>query len=138
MDLGADRRPEGHSRQQSAQDRPATGAASHTRSLRSSEVGPISGCSGSDRTSGWGDQSLVNFSLAGTSIWRYVGLNFVLFLGAIQSIPANLYEAAEIDGASRWQQFRYIILPGIRPILSLSAFEITFIMTGGATAVGPS
>jgi multiple sugar transport system permease protein len=89
-----------------------------------------------------GNQDLVNYSLAGTSVWRYLGLNFVLFLGAIQSIPGALYEAAEIDGASRWQQFRHIILPGIRPILSLSvilavsgslaAFEIPFIMTGGA------
>ena len=89
-----------------------------------------------------GNQDLVNYSLAGTSIWRYLGLNFVLFLGAIQSIPGHLYEAAEIDGASRWQQFRHLILPGIRPILSLSvilavsgslaAFEIPFIMTGGA------
>ena len=70
------------------------------------------------------------------------GLNFVLFLGAIQSIPAQLYEAAELDGANRWQQFRYIILPGIRPIIglsfilaisgSLSVFEIPYIMTGGA------
>ncbi len=89
-----------------------------------------------------GDQHLVNYSLAGTSVWRYLGLNFVLFLGAIQSIPAHLYEAAELDGASKWQQFRHIILPGIRPIVSLtvilaisgslSAFEIPFIMTGGA------
>jgi multiple sugar transport system permease protein len=89
-----------------------------------------------------GDESLVNYSLAGTSVWRYLGLNFVLFLGAIQSIPGTLYEAAEIDGASRWQQFRYIILPGIKPIVSLSmilavsgslsVFEIPYIMTGGA------
>jgi multiple sugar transport system permease protein len=89
-----------------------------------------------------GDQHLVNYSLAATSVWRYLGLNFVLFLGAIQSIPGHLYEAAEIDGANRWQQFRNIILPGIKPILSLSfilaisgslsAFEIPFIMTGGA------
>ena len=89
-----------------------------------------------------GDQNLVNYSLAGTSVWRYLGLNFVLFLGAIQSIPRELYEAAEIDGASRWQQFRFIILPGIKPILSLSfilaisgslaVFEIPYIMTGGA------
>jgi multiple sugar transport system permease protein len=89
-----------------------------------------------------GDQNLANYSLAATSIWRYLGLNFVLFLGAIQSVPGHLYEAAEIDGASRWQQFRYIILPSIKPILSLSVilaisgslsvFEIPFIMTGGA------
>ena len=64
--------------------------------------------------------ALVNFSLAGVSVWRYMGLNFVLFLGAIQSIPAELYEAAELDGANRWHQFRYIIVPGIRPVIGLS------------------
>jgi multiple sugar transport system permease protein len=89
-----------------------------------------------------GDPGVVNYSLAGTSVWRYLGLNFVLFLGAIQSIPPQLYEAAELDGAGRWAQFRYIILPGIRPVVglsfilaisgSLSVFEIPFIMTGGA------
>ena len=89
-----------------------------------------------------GDPSLINYSLSGVSVWRYMGLNFVLFLGAIQSIPAQLYEAADIDGATRWQQFRYIIAPGIRPIIgltfilaiagSLAVFEIPFIMTGGA------
>ncbi len=89
-----------------------------------------------------GDPSLINYSLAGTSVWRYMGLNFVLFLGAIQSIPSMLYEAAAIDGATRWQQFRYIILPGIKPIVglsfilavsgALSVFEIPYIMTTGA------
>ncbi|GJF31552.1 ABC transporter permease [Kitasatospora sp. NE20-6] len=89
-----------------------------------------------------GDPDLVNKSLAGVSVWRYMGLNMVLFLGAIQSIPAHLYEAAALDGASRWQQFRHIIAPSIKPIISLSAilaisgslsvFEIPWIMTGGA------
>ncbi|WP_277955895.1 carbohydrate ABC transporter permease [Agromyces atrinae] len=89
-----------------------------------------------------GDPTVANFSLAGTSVWRYTGLNFVLFLGAIQSIPKELYEAADIDGANRWQQFWSIIFPGIRRIIglsfilaiagSLSVFEIPFIMTGGA------
>ncbi|KOG30575.1 carbohydrate ABC transporter permease [Streptomyces resistomycificus] len=90
-----------------------------------------------------GTPASANTSLAGVSIWRYLGLNFVLFLGAIQSIPGELYEAAELDGANRWHQFRYIIAPGIKPVLtltvilsvsgSLSAFEIPYIMTGGAT-----
>ncbi|MFE7929307.1 carbohydrate ABC transporter permease [Streptomyces sp. NPDC057456] len=90
-----------------------------------------------------GTPASANVSLAGVSIWRYLGMNFVLFLGAIQSIPGELYEAAELDGAGRWHQFRYIILPGIKPVLtltvilsvsgSLSAFEIPYIMTGGAT-----
>lgn len=89
-----------------------------------------------------GDPDIANFSLAGTSVWRFTGLNFVLFLGAIQSIPGEIYEAAEIDGANRWHQFRHIIAPGIRRIISLSfilaisgslaVFEIPFIMTGGA------
>ncbi|MYW66869.1 ABC transporter permease subunit [Streptomyces sp. SID8379] len=90
-----------------------------------------------------GDPESANTSLAGVSVWRFTGLNFVLFLGAIQSIPGELYEAAQLDGASRWQQFRHIIAPGIRPVLSLSVilaisgslavFEIPYIMTGGAT-----
>ncbi|MFJ5778976.1 carbohydrate ABC transporter permease [Streptomyces sp. NPDC093094] len=90
-----------------------------------------------------GDPESANTSLAGVSVWRFTGLNFVLFLGAIQSIPGELYEAAQLDGASRWKQFRHIIAPGIRPVLSLSVilaisgslsvFEIPYIMTGGAT-----
>jgi ABC-type sugar transport system permease subunit len=89
-----------------------------------------------------GDPNVNNFSLAGASVWRYAGLNFVLFLGAIQSIPRELYEAAELDGANRWHQFRYLIAPGIKRIISLSfilaiagslsAFELPFIITGGS------
>ncbi|MGW1835136.1 carbohydrate ABC transporter permease [Streptomyces sp. BBFR2] len=90
-----------------------------------------------------GDPASANTSLAGVSVWRFTGLNFVLFLGAIQSIPAELYEAAQLDGATRLQQFRHIIAPSIRPVVglsvilaisgSLSVFEIPYIMTGGAT-----
>ncbi|SEN80018.1 carbohydrate ABC transporter permease [Actinacidiphila rubida] len=89
-----------------------------------------------------GNPHLVNTSLAGVSVWRFTGLNMVLFLGAIQSIPPELHEAAALDGASRWQQFRHVIAPSIRPIItlsvilavsgSLSVFEIPFIMTGGS------
>ena len=67
-----------------------------------------------------GDRRLINISLTGVSIWRYMGFNFVLFVGAIQSISSEIYEASELDGAGRWQQFRYIILPGIRMILTLN------------------
>ncbi|GAA3855694.1 sugar ABC transporter permease [Streptomyces lacrimifluminis] len=90
-----------------------------------------------------GDPTSANVSLAGVSVWRFTGLNFVLFLGAIQSIPGELYEAAQLDGATRWHQFRYLIAPSIRPVISLSVilavsgslsvFEIPYIMTGGAT-----
>lgn len=96
-----------------------------------------------DYTQLWlGNRDIINISLASVSVWRYMGLNFVLFLGAIQSIPSEIYEAADIDGASSWGKFRFIILPSILPILSLSfilaikgalsVFEIPYIMTGGA------
>ncbi|MFE6236363.1 carbohydrate ABC transporter permease [Cellulosimicrobium sp. NPDC057862] len=101
------------------------------------------GIVGIQETPHWlGDPSIVNYSLAGTSVWRYLGLNFVLFLGAIQAIPGDVYEAADLDGASSWQKFRYIIFPGIKQIVglslilavsgALSVFEIPFIMTKGA------
>ena len=103
----------------------------------------VLGAIGFSDTPQWlGDPAVANYSLAATSVWRYTGLNFVLFLGAIQSIPGELYEAAEIDGANRWQQFWALTFPGIRRIIglsfilaiagSLSVFEIPFIMTGGA------
>ena len=89
-----------------------------------------------------GDRDYVNYSLASVSVWRFLGLNFVLFLGAIQSIPSETMESAEIDGASRWQLFRYLIVPGIRPVISLSfilaiagslsVFEIPYVMLRGA------
>jgi ABC-type sugar transport system permease subunit len=89
-----------------------------------------------------GERDNVNFTLAGVSIWRYLGLNFVLFIGAIQSIPTETIESAEIDGAGRWQIFRFLILPGIRPVVSLSfilaiagslsVFEIPYVMLRGA------
>lgn len=89
-----------------------------------------------------GNRSYINISLASVSVWRYMGLNFVLFLGAIQSISSDLYEAADIDGANNWDKFRYIIVPIIMPVISLSlilavagslrVFEIPYIMTGGA------
>ncbi|MFD1956418.1 carbohydrate ABC transporter permease [Paenibacillus thailandensis] len=89
-----------------------------------------------------GDKRLVNFSLAFISMWKYMGLNMVIFIGALQSIPNDLYEAASIDGASGWQRFRYITLPSIRSVLelmliltltgALEAFDIPYVMLLGA------
>ena len=85
---------------------------------------------------------IVNYSLAFTSIWRYLGGNFIIFLGTITSIDSEIYEAAEIDGANRWVQFKHIILPNIKRIValniilgingSLSVFEIPYLVTNGA------
>ncbi len=92
------------------------------------------------------DQRINNISLVGTSVWRYFGQNMVLFIGAIMSVDSELYEAAMLDGANRFQQFRYIILPSIKTIItlnvilsitgSLSAFEPPYVITDGANGTG--
>ena len=92
------------------------------------------------------DQSINNWSLVATSVWRYFGQNMVLFIGAIMSVDADLYEAAELDGANKFQQFKHIILPSIKTIItlnvilsitgSLSAFEQPYVITDGANGTG--
>lgn len=92
------------------------------------------------------DQRINNWSLVYSSVWRYLGQTMILFIGAIMSIDGSLYEAAEIDGANKWQQFKHIILPGIQTILvlniilsitgSLSAFEAPYVITSGANGTG--
>ena len=92
------------------------------------------------------DQRINNFSLVGTSVWRYFGQNMVLFIGAIMSVDSELYEAATLDGANKMQQFKYIILPSIKTIVtlnvilsitgSLSAFEPPYVITDGANGTG--
>jgi len=73
--------------------------------------------------------------------WRYVGFNTVLYLAALQTIAGDIYEAATMDGAGRWQQFWYISLPSLQPMIyfgvtlsmigGLQLFEEPFILTGG-------
>ena len=47
-------------------------------------------------------------------MWRWTGYNALIYLAAMQAVPKELYEAADLDGASGWKQFRYVTLPGIR------------------------
>lgn len=60
------------------------------------------------------------------NVWKYTGYSTILYLAAITGIDANQYEAASIDGASKWQQIRYITLPHLRPMIT-----ILFIMNVG-------
>ncbi|MBJ6638817.1 MULTISPECIES: carbohydrate ABC transporter permease [unclassified Streptomyces] len=50
-------------------------------------------------------------------IWRWTGYNALIYLAAMQAVPTDLYEAASIDGASRWQQFRKVTIPSLRPTI---------------------
>jgi multiple sugar transport system permease protein len=75
------------------------------------------------------------------SFWKQIGFNLVVFLAGLQTIPLSRYEAAELDGASPWQKFWYITLPGLKPtlifaavttaIFTLRSFEQVYIITGG-------
>ncbi|RMH75371.1 MAG: sugar ABC transporter permease [Calditrichaeota bacterium] len=80
-------------------------------------------------------------SIALIATWKNVGLYIVLFLVGLQSVPAHYYEAAEIEGATHWQKFRYITLPAINPTIFMvvvlstiggfSLFIEPYILTGG-------
>ena len=80
-------------------------------------------------------------SIIAMAVWRNVGFAMVVFVAGMQAIPAMLYEAAAIDGAGRWQSFRYVTLPMLRPTILfmlvittigyLQLFEEPFVMTGG-------
>ena len=92
------------------------------------------------------EEKINNISLAATSVWRNTGQNMILFLGAMMSVDTDLYEASDLDGANKWHQFRYIILPSIKSIVvlnlilsisgSLSAFEPPYVITNGAWGTG--
>jgi multiple sugar transport system permease protein len=80
-------------------------------------------------------------ALVGVTIWWTLGFNAVIFLAGLQDVPRELYEAAEVDGASSWSRFVHVTLPGLRPvttfvlmitiIASANMFGQSFIMTRG-------
>jgi multiple sugar transport system permease protein len=90
--------------------------------------------------------SLVGVSIA--SVWWDLGLAFVLFLAALQDIPGEIVDAARVDGANRWQRFTHVILPHLRPVISmvvtlqlistLRIFSQVYVMTNGGPASSSS
>lgn len=80
-------------------------------------------------------------SLAIATVWVRLGFNMVVYLAALQSIPSLYYEAARIDGATAWHQFRHITFPLLLPatflllvlnvIFSFQVFDLIYVMTGG-------
>jgi len=83
-------------------------------------------------------------AIAIMATWKNVGLYVVLFLVGLQAIPTELYEAAQLDGASAWQEFRLITIPMLNPTIMLvlvlstiggfSLFIEPYVMTGGGPA----
>lgn len=74
------------------------------------------------------DPAIAKLAVSMVVFWRYVGWNTVLYLSALQTIPTELYEAAKIDGATTWQQFRMVVLPLLKPMIFLA---VTLTIIGG-------
>lgn len=91
-----------------------------------------------------GDPNVALWSLMLVDIWKWYGFHMVIFLAGLQTIPSEFYDAARVDGASRWQQFWNITLPLLRPVMAvnvtlslmgaLNVFDIPYIMTEGGPA----
>ncbi len=91
-----------------------------------------------------GNTKTALLSIAFVDNWHFWGFLMVLFLAAMQNIPPDLYDAAKIDGANRWQEFWHVTIPGIRPTLvfmlmmtaiwSFLVFDYVWILTQGGPA----
>src|SRR5699024_4160816 len=97
---------------------------------------------GIDRIPWLTSPSMGMFTLIIVVVWTRIGFCMVIYLGALQSIPSELKEAASIDGAGRWARFRSITVPMLNPttsillilnvVFSTQAFDVIYVMTGGA------
>ena len=91
-----------------------------------------------------GNTDVVMVTLFVIISWKYFGFHMILLLAGLQGIPSEIEEAALIDGAGRWQAFRYVTFPLIGPTLRVSVFlsmigalqlfDMVWVMTGGGPA----
>ena len=94
------------------------------------------------------DPKIVNYVLAFVSLWRFSGYHIILFMAALRSIPQDVLEAAEVDGANTWQLFKYIQIPAIMLMVdfvlfdnirgALQVFDIPYVMTSGGPGYASS
>ena len=88
-----------------------------------------------------GDPQIALYSLIFVMVWKIIGYDMVIFLAGLRNIPMDYYEAADIDGSSKWNSFRFITIPLLSPtmlfllvtsmIISVTSFTIIKAMTGG-------
>ena len=86
--------------------------------------------------------------VAGVNIWQFLGFNMLFFYAGLQAIPSSLYEAAQLDGASKWRQFWRISLPLLNSTMlfvlitdligSFQVFDTLYVLTGGTGGPGDS
>ncbi len=116
--------------------------------ILNSQVGPLKAvleAVGFATTPDWlGDPSIAMYTLCGVIVWQFVGLYMVIFLAALQNIPEELLEAAEIDGAGETAKLLKIRLPLLKPTIaaavvlcisgSMRSFDLIYVMTAGGPA----
>ena len=93
-----------------------------------------------------GSQWLVLASLALVSVWKGFGYSMLIFLAGLKAQPAEVHEAARIDGAGAWKSFWYVTLPLLKPvvffvlvietIIGFQVFDTIYVMTGGGPRTG--
>ncbi|MGW6907301.1 carbohydrate ABC transporter permease [Streptomyces sp. NPDC054940] len=96
---------------------------------------------GFDTISWLNDPTWAKVSVIAVNVWLGVPFMLVATLGGLQSIPSELYEAAEMDGAGPWKRFRHITMPGLRPVAgtvvllssiwTFNMFPVIFLLTRG-------
>jgi sn-glycerol 3-phosphate transport system permease protein len=115
--------------------------------LLDGQIGPVSGAlraMGLPAPDWLGDPDLALGALVVVSVWKVVGYDMVLYLAALEDVPAELREAAALDGAGRLATFRHVVWPLLRPttafllvtgtLLSFQGFDVVRVMTGGGPA----
>lgn len=93
-----------------------------------------------------GDPHLALICLTLLTVWKQLGLNTILYLTALQAIPASLYEAADIDGAGRWARLRRLTFPMLAPmtffvvvqslVATFQGFDLVYVLTQGGPLSG--
>ncbi|MEV0700392.1 sugar ABC transporter permease [Saccharopolyspora sp. NPDC050389] len=115
--------------------------------LLSDKTGAVSRLTGLDGVSWLGDPNLALITLVLISVWFLMGYQMLIFLGGLQDIPRELYDAAVVDGSGPWQRFRHVTWPMLRPtsffvlvtstinaVTGMQVFDLVFVTTSGGPA----
>lgn len=108
---------------------------------RDGVINYLLGVIGIDKINWLGEHNLALISVCIVAVWKNIGYFLVIYYAGIMDIPMSLFEAADIDGATKWQKLRYITIPYLKPITylvvtlgtiwSFQVFDLVYTMTGG-------
>jgi len=90
----------------------------------------------------FGDPNIALYLVVFVQVWMSMGVSVIIFLSGLQAIPSDLYEVADIDGASGWQRFRFVTFPMLAPAVTanvllgivnaLQSYQLTYVLTGAS------